>query len=54
MKYEHVFLHEYETGLGLHRGLKEYFRFRNDERPHESLGYKTPKEVCTQKQLFVP
>lgn len=45
VKYEHVFLHEYEKGKDLYRGLQEYFRFRNEERPHQALGYKTPSEV---------
>lgn len=31
-----------ETGDELWRGLDGYFRFYNDERLHQSLGYKTP------------
>lgn len=54
VKYEHVFLHEYENGKDLHKGLKDYFRFRNEERPHQARGYKFPKDVYTQKQLIVP
>jgi putative transposase len=54
VKYEHVFLHEYENGKDLYKGLKNYFHFRNEERPHENLGYKIPKEVYYQKQLIVP
>ncbi len=54
VKCEHIFLHEYLNGLDLHLGLKGYFCFRNEERPHQALGYKTPKEIYTQKQLFVP
>jgi putative transposase len=45
VKYEHVFLHEYENGRALYQGLKGYFHFRNMERPHQALGYKTPWEV---------
>lgn len=45
LKYEHVFLHEYQNGRDLHLGLNEYWNFYNTQRPHQSLGYKTPKEV---------
>jgi hypothetical protein len=27
------------------RGLAEYFRFYNTDRPHQALGYRTPAEV---------
>lgn len=54
VKYEHVFLHEYENGRELHQGLKNYFHFRNKERPHEALGYKTPWEVYNQSSFSVP
>jgi len=32
-----------------HAGLKRYFQFYNNERFHQSFGYRTPKEVyaCT-------
>ncbi|MDH7488139.1 MAG: integrase core domain-containing protein, partial [Anaerolineae bacterium] len=29
----------------LEAGLHGYFRFYNHERPHQSLGYRTPAEV---------
>ncbi|WP_153000708.1 integrase core domain-containing protein, partial [Chlorobium limicola] len=35
----------YETAVEMMRGFAEYFRFYNIERPHQSLGYKTPDEV---------
>ena len=53
VKYEHVFLHEYENGADLYKGLEAYFHFRNKERPHEALGYKIPWDVYTQSSLFV-
>jgi len=37
-----VYLSPCETGDELWRGLDGYFRFYNDERLHQSLGYKTP------------
>jgi len=45
VKYENVYLNVYENGLSLWKGLNDYFRFYNNERLHQSLEYKTPKEV---------
>lgn len=45
LKYEHIYLHAYETGLDLLRGLTAYFAFYNHERLHQSLAYRTPAEV---------
>ena len=43
VKYEHIYLHVYEDGLSLYKGLKQYFSFYNGERRHQSLGYETPQ-----------
>jgi putative transposase len=45
VKYEAIYLHRYETVPALHTGLHDYFGFYNDERPHQSLNYRTPTEV---------
>jgi len=45
VKYEHVYLYAYETVMQLERGLDGYLRFYNQDRPHQSLGYRTPAEV---------
>jgi len=45
VKYEEVYLHAYEGGRAAHEGLGHYFRFYDDERPHQALGYRTPREV---------
>jgi putative transposase len=45
VKYEDVYLRGYESVPELERGLATYFRFYNTERPHQSLGYRTPAEV---------
>ena len=42
VKYEHIYLNVYQDGLSLWKGLGEYFRFYNHERPHQSLSYMTP------------
>ena len=45
VKYEKIFLEEFETVTELITGLKEYFEFYNFERPHQSFLGKTPAEV---------
>jgi putative transposase len=45
VKYEDVYLKGYETMSEAYDGLKAYFWFYNNERFHQSLGYKTPREV---------
>ena len=45
VKYEEVYLKDYQTGWEAKEGLKSYFDFYNHKRPHQSLGYKTPYEV---------
>jgi putative transposase len=54
VKYEHVFLHEYENGKELYEGLKGYFHFRNTQRPHQALGYKIPWDVYSENKLILP
>jgi len=45
VKYEEIYLKEYEDVRSLCRSLREYFEFYNNERPHQSLGYRTPRQV---------
>ena len=45
VKYEDIYLKGYASLPELQRGLTEYFDFYNRERPHQSLGYRTPNEV---------
>jgi putative transposase len=45
VKYEEVYLKEYESVRELEEGLGAYFSFYNDERLHQALDYRTPKEV---------
>lgn len=42
IKYEHLYLRAYTDGRELHEGLSNYFRFYNQDRKHQSLGYQTP------------
>jgi putative transposase len=45
VKYEEIYLNDYENMTELKKALTEYFLFYNYERKHQGLGYKTPAEV---------
>ena len=47
LKYEEIYLKGYneKSMLEVHKGLASYFKFYNNERPHQSLDYRTPAEV---------
>jgi len=45
VKYEDVYLHRYEAVPQLAAGLRRYFGYYNEERLHQSLGYRTPGVV---------
>ena len=45
VKYESVYLNQWETVQEARMGLRDYFEFYNYERPHQSLNYKTPWAV---------
>ncbi|MEA4980806.1 IS3 family transposase ISPpu29 [bioreactor metagenome] len=45
LKYEKIYLEPSDNGLELYHKIKEYIEFYNRERPHQSLGYKTPEEM---------
>ena len=45
VKYENIFLHDYESIPECRSGLERYFRFYNTERRHQSLENRTPWEV---------
>ena len=45
LKYEEVYLKDYRSMAELVTGLTNWFRFYNEERPHQSLKYRTPALV---------
>ena len=45
VKYEEVYLADYETPREARAGLTSYLQFYNQERPHQALGYLTPAAV---------
>jgi len=42
---QEVYLKDYETVFEAVEGIRSYFRFYNEERLHQALGYKTPAQV---------
>ena len=51
VKYEEVYLHQYQTVSEARTLLTKYFLFYNMERLHESLGYQTPYQVYVKERL---
>ncbi len=51
VKYEDIFIHDYETLSDARIGLRRYFPFYNDERFHETLAYQTPAQLYWQSSL---
>ena len=45
VKWEEVYLKDYENVPEAIDGLDGYFKFYNTQRPHQSLGYRTPQQV---------
>jgi putative transposase len=45
VKYEEVYLMDYRNVPEARLGLNKYFPFYNDERLHQALDYRTPKEI---------
>jgi len=45
LKYEEVYLKDYQTPREARIGITEYIRFYNYDRPHQSLDYRIPSEL---------
>jgi putative transposase len=50
VKYENVYPKEYATPREARIGIKEYLKYYNKERLHQSLDYHTPAEVYLQEE----
>ena len=46
LKYEEVYLKDYQSVTEARAGIERYFRFYNQERLHQSLQYRTPAAIC--------
>lgn len=54
LKYEDIYLRDYQSMVELKAGVARYFEFYNGERFHESLGYETPDAIYAGKfNLFL-
>jgi putative transposase len=45
LKYQYLYLHSFDTGTELRKGLLQWFTFYNHERFHQALDNQTPDEV---------
>jgi len=54
VKYNNIYVHEYQTVGDARAGLREYFDLYNTERLHQSLDYKTPWEVYSGLDVPAP
>jgi putative transposase len=45
VKYEEIYPKGYESLKEVRQGLRKYFEFYNEKRPHQGLEYRTPAEV---------
>ena len=52
LKYEEVYLHAYATVAEAKAGIGAGLDFYNTERQHQSLGYRTPRQIY-QKGLWI-
>ena len=54
VKYEDIYIKDYESVQALRLGLVRYFEFYNTKRPHQALAYRTPAEVYWSRTPGVP
>lgn len=52
VKYEEVYLSEYETPRDARQGLSRYLSFYDEERLHQALGYPTPAQVYNESSCY--
>lgn len=45
LKYECIYLNEFESPRELRKGISKYIQFYNANRPHQALDYKTPNNL---------
>ena len=45
LKYEEVYIKAYGSVAEARQGVGAWLRFYNEKRPHQAMGYRTPREV---------
>jgi putative transposase len=45
LKYENIYLNDYQTVAELRKGVNKYFMSYNSARPHQSLAYEVPNRI---------
>jgi putative transposase len=53
VNYEDIYLKAYESVPALAAGLDDYFQLYNYDRPHQSLGYRTPADVHSAVEVAI-
>jgi putative transposase len=53
LKYEEVYLNAYATAAEAKAGIGAWLDFYNRERKHQSLGYRTPRQIYEQGLGYV-
>ena len=51
LKYEEVYLHDYESAREARTGIGDYVAFYNGQRLHWALGYRTLAEVYVEREV---
>ena len=51
LKWECIYLHSFEDGQQLWKGLESYFHFYNNQRFHQSFDYLTPAQIYSGKPV---
>jgi putative transposase len=49
LKYENIYLNNYEDYTEAYQGIEKYIVFYNQRRKHQSLDYKTPEQIYLTK-----
>lgn len=55
LKYENIYLQDYQNPREARIGINSYLKYYNYKRPHQSLDYKTPAEIYIDTQsIYFP
>lgn len=50
LKYEDIYLRDYQYPREARKGISQYMEYYNKERPHQSLNYRTPSSVYFKRE----